>query len=61
LAAALIEAQTGPAPRTTFSALLAAHEEIPQEALEGRLVCGEMGLDDSVRPVRGGTLDRRPR
>jgi magnesium chelatase family protein len=35
-------------------ALLAAHEEIPQEALAGRLFAGELGLDGSVRPVRGG-------
>ena len=35
-------------------ALLAAHEEIPQEALSGRLFCGELGLDGAVRPVRGG-------
>ncbi|HBL31119.1 MAG TPA: ATP-dependent protease [Acidobacteria bacterium] len=35
-------------------ALLAAHGEIPQEALDGRLLCGELGLDGSIRPVRGG-------
>jgi magnesium chelatase family protein len=35
-------------------ALLAAHEHIPEEALKGRLVCGELGLDGEVRPVRGG-------
>src|SRR5215207_4104769 len=35
-------------------ALLAAHGQLPQEALEGRLLCGELGLDGSVRPVRGG-------
>jgi magnesium chelatase family protein len=35
-------------------ALLAAHGQIPQEALDGRLLCGELGLDGSVRPVRGG-------
>jgi len=34
--------------------LLAAHGELPQEALTGRLVCGELGLDGAVRPVRGG-------
>ncbi|MGD2116252.1 MAG: YifB family Mg chelatase-like AAA ATPase, partial [Acidobacteriota bacterium] len=34
--------------------LLAAHGEIPQEALAGRLICGELGLDGAVRPVRGG-------
>ena len=36
------------------AALLAALGEIPQEALDGRLLCGELGLDGSVRPVRGG-------
>ncbi len=35
-------------------ALLAAHGQLPQEALAGRLVCGELGLDGAVRPVRGG-------
>jgi magnesium chelatase family protein len=35
-------------------ALLAAHGEIPQEALNGRLLCGELGLDGTVRSVRGG-------
>jgi len=35
-------------------ALLAAHEEIPQEALEGRLFCGELGLDGQTRAIRGG-------
>ncbi len=35
-------------------ALLAALDEVPQEALDGRLLCGELGLDGSVRPVRGG-------
>ncbi|MCP3956460.1 MAG: YifB family Mg chelatase-like AAA ATPase [bacterium] len=35
-------------------ALLAALGEVPQEALDGRLLCGELGLDGSVRPVRGG-------
>jgi len=34
-------------------ALLAALGEIPQEALEGRLHCGELGLDGTVRPIRG--------
>lgn len=34
--------------------LLAAHGEIPQEALAERLMCGELGLDGGVRPVRGG-------
>ncbi len=27
---------------------------MPQAALEGRLVCGELGLDGAIRPVRGG-------
>ena len=27
---------------------------LPQESLDGRLVCGELGLDGAVRPVRGG-------
>ncbi|RMH23297.1 MAG: ATP-binding protein [Acidobacteria bacterium] len=35
-------------------ALLAALGELPEEALAGRLVCGELGLDGSVRTVRGG-------
>ena len=35
-------------------ALLAALGDVPQEALDGRLLCGELGLDGSVRPVRGG-------
>jgi magnesium chelatase family protein len=35
-------------------ALLAAYEQIPQEALDGRLICGELGLDGAVRSVRGG-------
>jgi magnesium chelatase family protein len=35
-------------------ALLVAYEHLPQEALAGRLICGELGLDGAVRPVRGG-------
>lgn len=35
-------------------ALLAGNEEVPQEALDGRLFAGELGLDGSLRPVRGG-------
>ncbi len=35
-------------------ALLAALGDVPQEALDGRLLCGELGLDGSIRPVRGG-------
>ncbi len=34
--------------------LLAAYGELPQERLEGRLCCGELGLDGGVRPIRGG-------
>ncbi len=34
--------------------LLAAHGALPQEALDGRLLCGELGLDGRIRPVRGG-------
>jgi len=35
-------------------ALLAAHGALPAEALDGALLCGELGLDGSIRPVRGG-------
>ncbi|MDH3405222.1 MAG: YifB family Mg chelatase-like AAA ATPase, partial [Acidobacteriota bacterium] len=35
-------------------ALLAAYGEIPQEALDGRLFCGELGLDGRTRAIRGG-------
>jgi magnesium chelatase family protein len=35
-------------------ALLVAYGHLPQEALAGRLVSGELGLDGSVRSVRGG-------
>jgi len=34
-------------------ALLAAHEIIPGEVLANRLICGELGLDGAIRPVRG--------
>jgi len=34
--------------------MLAAHGELPQEALSDRLICGELGLDGAVHPVRGG-------
>ena len=34
-------------------AVLVAHGELNQNCLEGRLVCGELGLDGGVRPVRG--------
>lgn len=34
-------------------ALLAAYDEIPQEALTGRLFCGELGLDGTARAIRG--------
>lgn len=35
-------------------ALLAAYGQISEEHLAGRLFCGELGLDGTVRPVRGG-------
>jgi magnesium chelatase family protein len=35
-------------------ALLAAYDEIPQAALDGRLFCGELGLDGRTRAIRGG-------
>lgn len=35
-------------------ALLAAHEQIPGDRLAGRILCGELGLDGSIRPIRGG-------
>ncbi len=35
-------------------ALLAAHGALPAPALEGTMLCGELGLDGSVRPVRAG-------
>ncbi len=34
-------------------ALLTAHKFLPQDCLERVLVCGELGLDGSVRPIRG--------
>jgi magnesium chelatase family protein len=34
--------------------LLAAFERLPPRCLEGRLVCGELGLDGTIRPIRGG-------
>lgn len=34
--------------------LLAAHGALPESALAGRFLCGELGLDGAVRPVRGG-------
>ena len=33
--------------------LLTANRELSPEALEGRMACGELGLDGEVRPVRG--------
>ncbi|MGH9382069.1 MAG: YifB family Mg chelatase-like AAA ATPase [Thermoanaerobaculia bacterium] len=33
-------------------ALLVAHEQLPADCLDGRLFCGELGLDGAVRPVR---------
>jgi magnesium chelatase family protein len=35
-------------------ALLVALDDLPQEAVDGRLVCGELGLDGRVHAVRGG-------
>ncbi len=35
-------------------AMLVAYEQLPQEALDGRLICGELGLDGAIRSVRGG-------
>src|SRR5690606_38988387 len=32
---------------------LAAYGALPQEALDGRLLAGELGLDGALRPVRG--------
>lgn len=33
--------------------LLAAHGKLPEECLRGRMLCGELGLDGTVRPIRG--------
>lgn len=33
--------------------LLAGHQVLPTEPLEGRMVCGELSLDGSLRPIRG--------
>jgi magnesium chelatase family protein len=33
--------------------ILAASEQIPAEALEGQVCCGELGLQGDLRPVRG--------
>ena len=35
-------------------ALLVAHGQLPQESLDSRLVNGELGLDGTVRSIRGG-------
>jgi magnesium chelatase family protein len=35
-------------------AMLVAHEQLSQEALDGCLICGELGLDGAIRTVRGG-------
>ncbi len=35
-------------------ALLAAHGQLPEETLEGRVLSGELGLDGTIRSVRGG-------
>ena len=33
--------------------VLTAFDELPGQALEGRMICGELGLDGAVRPIRG--------
>lgn len=35
-------------------ALLAADGHLPQDALRDRLICGELALDGTLRPIRGG-------
>lgn len=35
-------------------ALMVALDDLPQEAVDGRLVCGELGLDGRIHAVRGG-------
>ena len=35
-------------------AYLSAQGDLSSEALEGRMFCGELGLDGTVRPIRGG-------
>jgi magnesium chelatase family protein len=35
-------------------ALMAALGDIREEEIQGRVLCGELGLDGTVRPVRGG-------
>ncbi len=35
-------------------ATLVAYGKLPASVLEGRLFCGELGLDGTVRPIRGG-------
>ena len=34
-------------------ALLVAHGHLPQETLRRRMICGELGLDGAIRPIRG--------
>ncbi len=34
-------------------ALLVAHGRLPEQTLIGKLVCGELGLDGTLRPIRG--------
>jgi magnesium chelatase family protein len=34
--------------------ILAATGSLPQEVLDGRLICGELGLDGTIRSIRGG-------
>ncbi len=53
LAPADLEKQASHLDLAIAIAWLAALGELPPEALEKRLICGELGLDGSVRPVRG--------
>ena len=34
-------------------ALLSAYDQLPHDCLDGRLFCGELGLDGSIRSIRG--------
>lgn len=36
------------------TARLVAHGHLEKEVLEGRMLCGELGLDGTIRPIRGG-------
>jgi magnesium chelatase family protein len=33
--------------------LLVAHGHLPQQALDRKMICGELGLDGTIRPIRG--------